>query len=213
MSTTTISRRSEDTAARAAGTLLGHAVGDALGLGTEFLSRERVAEWYPRGLLDYDAIVRDPHRRKWKPGESTDDTGQMLALADVLAEHGDGPTFEAAFARALDAWVRRDARGIGKLTVRVLCNRDYLADPLGTARAAAARLGDGAASNGSLMRVTPAGVAFWDDPKRAAAMGARSSLVSHSDPRCVDACRVVAACVAALVGGAAVDDAWACAAA
>jgi ADP-ribosylglycohydrolase len=63
------------------------------------------------------------------------------------------------------------------------------------------------------MRVTPAGVAFWDDPARAAALGARSSLVSHADPRCVEACRVVAACVASLVGGAHADAAWACAAA
>jgi ADP-ribosylglycohydrolase len=60
---------------RAEGALLGHAIGDALGLGTEFLSRERVLAWYPQGLRDYAQTVRVPHRSKWKPGEATDDTG------------------------------------------------------------------------------------------------------------------------------------------
>ena len=101
---------------RAKGALLGHAIGDALGLGTEFLSRERVRAWYPGGLHDYGQIVRDPHRTKWKPGEATDDTGQMLALAGVLADLRDAlpaaPTLEADFARALDLWVKRDPRGV-----------------------------------------------------------------------------------------------------
>lgn len=92
---------------RAEGALLGHAIGDALGLGTEFLSRERVASWYPEGLHDYAQIVRDVHRAKWQPGEATDDTGQMLALAGVLATLRDtlrtAPTLDLA--EALDLWL------------------------------------------------------------------------------------------------------------
>ncbi len=195
---------------RGEGALLGHAIGDALGLGTEFLSRELVREWYPEGLRNYTQIVRDAHRSKWRPGEATDDTGQMLALAGVLADVHEtlptAPTLELDFARALDAWVRRDPRGLGKLTVRVLCDRRFTQDPLGVAREVHARSNGRAASNGSLMRVTPVGVACWRNPVAAAELGERTSRVSHSDPRCVDACRVVGWSVSRLVAGAPRED-------
>jgi ADP-ribosylglycohydrolase len=190
---------------RAAGALLGHAIGDALGLGTEFLSRERVRAWYPDGLHDYAQIVRDGHRSKWRPGEATDDTGQMLALAGVLAALRPSlpaaPSLEADLARALDAWLRRDPRGVGKLTVRVLCDPRFTADPLGVAGAIHAKLGERAASNGSVMRLTPVGVVCWRAPHHAVALAARTSHVTHTDPRCVDACRVVSWAVARLTAG------------
>ncbi len=195
---------------RAQGALLGHAIGDALGLGAEFLSRERVRAWYPDGLRDYAQIVRDPHRRKWRPGEATDDTGQMIALAGVLAELRAGlpaaPTLELDLARALDAWLKRDPRGLGKHTVRVLCDPRFTQDPVGVSREVYGRSHGRAASNGSLMRLTPVGVVAWQDPSSAMDLAARTSLVTHADPLCIDACRVVGWAVARLVGGAARED-------
>ncbi len=191
---------------RARGALLGHAIGDALGLGAEFLSRERVRAWYPHGLRDYAQIVRDPHRSKWRPGEATDDTGQMLALAGVLAdlraELPAAPTLELDLARALDAWLKRDPRGLGKHTVQVLCDRHFTQDPVRVSREVYERSHGRAASNGSLMRLTPVGVVAWHAPATASDLAARTSLVTHADPRCVDACRVVGWAVARLVAGA-----------
>jgi ADP-ribosylglycohydrolase len=48
------------------GTIYGQVIGDALGLGAEFMSKASVKENYPKGLTDYDQIVQDYHRSKWE---------------------------------------------------------------------------------------------------------------------------------------------------
>ena len=40
------------------GCLFGQAVGDALGMGAEFLDKEGVAKRYPNGLRHYDDMIR-----------------------------------------------------------------------------------------------------------------------------------------------------------
>ena len=42
---------------RIRGVLYGQAVGDALGLGTEFMSKAEVARHYPDGLDDYAQVI------------------------------------------------------------------------------------------------------------------------------------------------------------
>ena len=56
------------------GTIFGQAVGDALGLSTEFMSKQEVDRFYPNGIEDYSQIVQDDHRRRWQRGDWTDDT-------------------------------------------------------------------------------------------------------------------------------------------
>ena len=52
------------------------------------------------------------------------------------------------------------------------------------------------------MRLTPVGVVCWSDPEVALDLASRTSLVTHADPRCVDACRVAGWAIAHLVAGA-----------
>lgn len=56
------------------GCLYGQAIGDALGLGSEFMNKDEVNKNYPDGLKIYDQIIQDAHRRRWVKG----------ALANVL---------------------------------------------------------------------------------------------------------------------------------
>ena len=46
------------------GTIFGQAVGDALGLSTEFMSKQEVDQFYPNGIEDYSQIVQDAHLLK-----------------------------------------------------------------------------------------------------------------------------------------------------
>ena len=48
------------------GTIFGQAVGDALGLSTEFMSKQEVDRFYSNGIEDYSQIVQDDHRRRWQ---------------------------------------------------------------------------------------------------------------------------------------------------
>lgn len=46
------------------GCLYGQAIGDALGLGTEFMTDEDIAWKYPHGLQHYKQIYQDRHRKR-----------------------------------------------------------------------------------------------------------------------------------------------------
>jgi ADP-ribosylglycohydrolase len=71
---------------RVKGLLFGQAVGDAVGLGTEFMGRARVRDKYPEGTRAYAHIFRDAHRKRWTRWDWTDDTEQMTLMVDSLLE-------------------------------------------------------------------------------------------------------------------------------
>ena len=53
------------------GCLYGQAIGDALGLGSEFMSKDEVEVNYPDGLKTYGQIIQDANRRRWAKGAWT----------------------------------------------------------------------------------------------------------------------------------------------
>ena len=63
-----------------------------------------------------------------------------------------------------------------------------------------------AAANGSLMRLAPVAIRWHRDVGEAAEMAAESSRSTHAATRPVDACRVLGAMTAALIGGTPVDE-------
>ncbi len=86
--TESIAAASADPAAtlleRAHGMLAGVAVGDALGMPSEFLTPETIREWYGGGITDLrTADPRHPHHRL-PAGSITDDTDHTLLLAELL---------------------------------------------------------------------------------------------------------------------------------
>ena len=176
---------------RALGAFLGLAVGDAVGTTLEFRARDK----QPR-LQDMEG--GGPF--ELPPGGWTDDTAMALALADSLA------AAEALDARDLmDRFVRWWQDGdyshvgvcfdIGNTTRAALDRYLRTDDPL------AGPTDSRSAGNGSLMRLAPVALRFWDDPPRLAATAAEQSRTTHGTEEAVDACRAFAELLADAIAG------------
>lgn len=114
---------------RFTGVLFGQAIGDALGLGSEFMSKEEVLRYYPNGLSSYSQIIQDDHRCRWQQGMWTDDTEMMLCIADALIASG-GEVNLNLIANNFKAWFEGNPLGIGRHTYNVLCFKDYVNAPI-----------------------------------------------------------------------------------
>lgn len=84
------------------GCLIGYAIGDALGRGTEFMTRPEARVRYPEGLTDYDRIIRDAHRSRYRRGDYTADTQVILEMAESMIECRDVDYLH--FARRYKKW-------------------------------------------------------------------------------------------------------------
>jgi ADP-ribosylglycohydrolase len=70
---------------RILGVIYGNAIGDSWGCKTEFLSKHDVPFIYPIPV-DFMDVHRTKHSQRWRRGEWTDDTSQMLLILETLLE-------------------------------------------------------------------------------------------------------------------------------
>ena len=131
---------------RIRGVLFGQAIGDALGLGTEFMAADEVWEHYPEGLSAYHQIIQDAHRSRWRQGDWTDDTDQFLCILDSLLEHGHLKPLDIAerFLR----WSQVGGMGIGRTMLKVLSLPGYAPDSRGPTSRSISPLPRGVAKSG-----------------------------------------------------------------
>lgn len=177
---------------RAQGCLLGQLAGDALGGLVEFKARQEIAARYP------DGVRRMVDGGTWGnlAGQPTDDSELALTLARCLVRLGKYDR-AAALDAYCDYWPRAWDRGgtlqaaLGSAS-RVKATADRLALVEGHAN-------HGSQSNGSLMRISPAGICAAGRPERAAEIARQDSGLTHPNPVCVDACAAYAAAVAVAV--------------
>ena len=164
---------------RAAGALLGTAVGDALGAGYEFGTAPLApgaAEMIGGGLGNF------------APGEFTDDTAMALCIAEAgLAGH-DLTTrtgLDAVGERFL-AWARSGPPDIGISTAAVLRGPATGADLPDRARAHLAATGRGG-GNGALMRTATVALVHLGHPPDVAVAARGVAELTHADPLAGDA--------------------------
>jgi ADP-ribosyl-[dinitrogen reductase] hydrolase len=160
---------------RVAGSLLGLAVGDALGAPAEFMSAAAVKERYGvlRELVGGGGFG-------WRPGEGTDDSDMTAAVLDAYL---DGYLLDKV-GQGFLVWIDKRPKDVGGTTGAALRQLRAHGDP---AKSGEAVWHEGAAGNGSLMRCLPTGL-IRTNPKQRRREAAEISAVTHSDRRCV-ACR------------------------
>ena len=177
------------------GTIYGQAIGDALGLGTEFMDDYDMAWKYPNGLTHYGEIYQDRHRRRWEIGDWTDDTDMMLCIANAIIK--DKGVNLTTIAQNFKDWANGVPMGIGANTYKVLMFGDYVEHSLDVSRKVWELSRYQSAANGGLMRTSIVGL-LPGNIERSAADICR---LTHYDPRCVGSCVIVSELIHAHVYG------------
>jgi ADP-ribosylglycohydrolase len=144
-------------ASRAQGALYGLAIGDALGMPTQLLSRPEIVARYGPLLTGFEpAPGGHPIAAGHPAGDITDDTEQAVLLARLLIA-GHGTIAPADLAEALVAW-EADMKARGSLDLLGPSTRRALAAvQSGVPPEEAGATGD---TNGAAMRIAPIGIAI-----------------------------------------------------
>ena len=171
------------------GSLLGLAIGDAVGTTNEFTSSPPPIN---------DMVGGGPFRLQ--PGEWTDDTSMALCLAEsLIACRG----FDAR--DQMDRYVRWYTEGensvtghcfdIGGATAAALNRYRKTGDPF------AGNPDPNTAGNGSLMRLAPVVLYYWPDAAQAIHYAGESSRTTHAAPQAIECCRQFAALLCTVLDG------------
>lgn len=169
---------------RIKGCLYGHAIGDALGLGSEFMSKATVQKYYPSGLTSYNQIIQDRHRKRWVKGAWTDDTDMMICLLKAFTKSG---FVVSKAANNFKNWYNGTPMGIGRNTIKVLMCGDYIDNPFMVSKIIWECSRKSSAANGALMRTSVMGLwpVFNENWVKDACR------LTHYDPRCQYSCLIV----------------------
>ncbi|GEB53053.1 MULTISPECIES: ADP-ribosylglycohydrolase family protein [Streptomyces] len=184
---------------RAAGALYGLALGDALGMPTQIMSRAAIAARFGR-VTGFEAGPPDnPVAAGLPAGSVTDDTDQALIVGRLLAGSG-GHIDPSRLAAELLEW-EAGMRAKGSLDLLGPSTKAAL-DAVGRG-VPVTETGRTGTTNGAAMRVTPVGVAFPVRPLDAFLdKVVESCQVTHDTTLGVAGAAAVAAAVSAAVDGA-----------
>jgi len=173
------------------GSILGLAVGDALGAPVEFK---------PPGYFEPVTGMSSGGAFGLRPGQWTDDTSLALCLAESLVETNGFDLIDQ-----LDRYVRWYREGhlsstgecfdIGNTTKMALTRYESTKDPY------SGPTDPTTAGNGSIMRLAPVPLAYAKDFATAVERSGESSKTTHGALEAVDSCRYLGGLIAASVTG------------
>ncbi|MFP4382206.1 MAG: ADP-ribosylglycohydrolase family protein [Candidatus Sumerlaeia bacterium] len=181
------------------GSMLGQAVGDALGAPVEGLKGGHIQQIF--GELNYyaDPMTAFPDKpSRWRlPGLYTDDTQQALAVAEVLAIYGE------ADCRALaDLYLRLMQEGPAEAPFGAHRGTGYFfrkSVPSMSRAKDVRNCGQFSAGNGAAMKMAPVGLYYANDLEAMARAVIDFSLMTHHDIRGIAGALAMAYVVARLV--------------
>ncbi|MER6013254.1 ADP-ribosylglycohydrolase family protein [Streptomyces bluensis] len=188
---------------RALGALYGLAMGDALGMPTQIMSRRSIVARFGTVTGFEPGPSDNPVSAGMPAGSVTDDTDQAVIVGRLLTESG-GRIDPLRLAHELLEW-ERDMKAKGSF--------DLLGPSTKAALEAVSRgvppqeAGKAGATNGAAMRITPVGVAFSPTPlERFLDQVAAACQVTHDTTIGIASAAAVAAAVSRGVAGGALED-------
>ena len=171
-------------------TLCALALGDAMGMPTEFQPPEEIKEFY--GFVD-SILAPDPRHYHYKDmvrAQYTDDTELSLEVLDAIVRCG-GVSLESAV-NALETWVKKydvfNKSYLGPTSKKALEGIFAGQDPIVVGREGT--------TNGAAMRITPVGILNAGNPEQAALDAAKLCLPTHGSNRAMAGAGAVASAVA-----------------
>ena len=172
-------QKKEDPRSLFKASLLGLAIGDALGAPVEFM---------PPGTFEPVTGFRSGGRFNLDPGQWTDDTSMALCLAESLIECKDFDPKDQ-----MDSYLKWVKNGylsstgycfdIGQTCSRALADYRFTGEPF------SGPTHERSAGNGSLMRLAPIPLFYCSDPEKAIYYAGESSRTTHGGKEAIDACR------------------------
>lgn len=183
-----------DLRGRVHATLCALALGDSMGMPTEFQPPEEIREFY--GWVD---TLRAPDPRHYHYADMvraqyTDDTELSLEVLDAIVRCG-GVSLEMAV-NALETWVKKydvfNKSYLGPTSKKALEGIFAGGDPV--------EIGREGVTNGAAMRVTPIGILNAGNSEKAALDAATLCLPTHGSNRAMAGAGAVAAAVAEALG-------------
>lgn len=200
------------------GMMIGSAIGDTIGLYTEFMTKAQAENAYPRSNPQLQPDFRldpnnttsfhmDGHRSWFVPRHWTDDTDHALCIL-LSYVHNRGEIVPMDFAERLMHWRTFGTLALGTLPLgigatinRVLNSKQFLSDPVKAAYEVwkpQARM----AANGSLMRIHPLGaMCVFNTLEETFQITTANSTTTHADSRCVFACLIQVGLIRGLLRG------------
>ncbi len=180
-----------DLKSRFSGAMLGFAIGDALGMPTQFLSRDQIRRYYGKPIMTFTR-AHDGHASQFLPrGSYTDDTQMMLATAECLVECG--KLNPARQAEALLSWFTNTVPHRTPMRANELaCKHLSSGKPWN-------RSGVFSGGCGAAMRMPPIGLMYFRDTDALVRAALDECIITHTDPRAKAASVAVAYLVARLI--------------
>ncbi|KAK6542951.1 hypothetical protein TWF694_006887 [Orbilia ellipsospora] len=195
------------------GIAIGNALGDTIGLYTEFLKGEQAEVAYSKKpnfrLTDpVTPLYVDRHRARFEERAWTDDTDQMLLIL-LSYLHNNGEFIQKDFASRLHTWIAMGLRaldrlplGIGNTVGMVVTHPDFLEDPAAVSKKRWKLTQCVNAANGAVMRTSIIAPMFINKTLEETYQAAIDiAIVTHADPRCLVSCTATVGILRGLLKG------------
>jgi ADP-ribosyl-[dinitrogen reductase] hydrolase len=177
-------------ASRFVGAIVGFAVGDALGMPAQFLTRNQIRRYYGKPIANFQK-AHPGHASDFLPeGSYTDDTQMMLVTGECLIESG--RMDPARQAEALLSWYLNTERHRTPMRANIRACK-HLAAGKGWTRSGVFSSGCGAA-----VRMPPVGLLLLSNPEALVKAALDDCTITHTEPRARAGAVAVACLIARL---------------